>query len=523
MAVKQGKLGLDQYKIGLARGLAAEIVDEVYQNLIRDYTTTSVERSVLRLLGVDGVDGDGWPLPNIVVELLEKEGILNKGAAFFMANAVICTGLSPLEIAVEMAAGRLHPPGLPQKDRGLVEGKAFELCRAGAERIRTARETRGEMLEKLGDPPQPYLYVIVATGNIYEDVVQARAAVRQGADIIAVIRSTGQSLLDYVPHGPTTEGFGGTLATRANFRIMRQALDEVSEEVGRYVRLTNYASGLCMPEIAAMGALERLDVMLNDSMYGIIFRDINIQRTFVDQYFSRMINAYAGIIINTGEDNYLTTADACDAAHTVLASHFINERFAMLSGLQEDQLGLGHAMEINPEIEDSFLMEIAQAQLIREIFPGSPLKFMPPTKHMTGNIFRGHVQDALFNAASIMTGQGIHLLGMLTEASHTPFLQDRFLAIESCKLIFNSMRHISEDIYFREGGLVRNRAGEVLSRAVEMLERVGRTGLAGAIGEGMFADIRRSPQGGKGRQGVLKKDPLYLNPFLIILPEGRKS
>jgi len=297
----------------------------------------------------------------------------------------------------------------------------------------------------------------------------------------------------------------------------------VSEEVGRYVRLTNYASGLCMPEIAAMGALERLDVMLNDSMYGIIFRDINIQRTFVDQYFSRMINAYAGIIINTGEDNYLTTADACDAAHTVLASHFINERFAMLSGLQEDQLGLGHAMEINPEIEDSFLMEIAQAQLIREIFPGSPLKFMPPTKHMTGNIFRGHVQDALFNAASIMTGQGIHLLGMLTEASHTPFLQDRFLAIESCKLIFNSMRHISEDIYFREGGLVRNRAGEVLSRAVEMLERVGRTGLAGAIGEGMFADIRRSPQGGKGRQGVLKKDPLYLNPFLIILPEGRKS
>jgi beta-lysine 5,6-aminomutase alpha subunit len=66
-----------------------------------------------------------------------------------------------------------------------------------------------------------------------------------------------------------------------------------------------------MPEIATMGALERLDMMLNDSMYGIIFRDINMQRTFVDQYASRrQINARAGIIINTGEDNYLTTADA---------------------------------------------------------------------------------------------------------------------------------------------------------------------------------------------------------------------
>jgi len=62
----------------------------------------------------------------------------------------------------------------------------------------------------------------VATGNIYEDIRQARAAARQGADIIAVIRSTGQSLLDYVPYGATTEGFGGTCATQENFRLMRQ-------------------------------------------------------------------------------------------------------------------------------------------------------------------------------------------------------------------------------------------------------------------------------------------------------------
>ena len=47
---------------------------------------------------------------------------------------------------------------------------------------------------------------------------------------------------------------------------------------------------------------------------GIIFRDINMKRTFIDQCFSRMINGHAGIIINTGEDNYLTTADAFEAA-----------------------------------------------------------------------------------------------------------------------------------------------------------------------------------------------------------------
>ena len=237
-------------------------------------------------------------------------------------------------------------------------------------------------------------------------MVQAEAAARQGADIIAVIRTTGQSLLDYVPYGATTEGFGGTYATQENFRIMRQALDKVGEEVGRYIRLCNYCSGLCMPEIAVMGAFEGLDVMLNDALYGILFRDINMQRTMIDQFFSRVINGFAGVIINTGEDNYLTTADAVEAAHTVLASDIINEQLALIAGLPEEQMGLGHAFEMDPMLENGFLLELAQAQMAREIFPKAPLKYMPPTKFMTGNIFRGHIQDALFNMVGIWTNQG---------------------------------------------------------------------------------------------------------------------
>ena len=208
-------------------------------------------------------------------------------------------------------------------------------------------------------------------------------------------------------------------------------MDEVGKEIGRYIYLTNYCSGLCMPEIAVMGAFERLDMMLNDSMYGIIFRDINMKRTFVDQFFSRLVNGCAGIIINTGEDNYLTTSDAIESAHTVLASDLINEQFALLCGLEAGQMGLGHAFEVDPQVEDGFLYELAHAELVREVFPDCPIKYMPPTKYMTGNIFRGHVQDALFNVCSAMTGQSIHLLGMLTEAIHTPLMQDRFLSIEA--------------------------------------------------------------------------------------------
>ena len=103
-----------------------------------------------------------------------------------------------------------------------------------------------------------------------------------------------------------------------------------------------------MPEIAVLAGLERLDMMLNDAMYGILFRDINPRRTFVDQRFSRMVHARAGIIINTGEDNYLTTADAVDEAHTVTVSQLLNETLAKEAGLEDWQLGLGHAFEIDP-------------------------------------------------------------------------------------------------------------------------------------------------------------------------------
>ncbi len=516
------RLKLDQDLVDTARTAAAKIVSDLKQH-IDAHTTVSVERSALRLLGVDGVNRDGIPLPNVLVEQIQRRGKLGLGAAYWLGNAILASNLPVQPLAEAAGQGRLDITGLADQGEARVQKLVEELAVKALGEIASRRQERELLLRQLGEGPQPYLYVIVATGNIYEDVIQARAAVTQGADIIAVIRSTGQSLLDYVPYGPTTEGFGGTFATQENFRIMRQALDEAGSNAGRYIRLTNYCSGLCMPEIAVMGALERLDMMLNDSMYGIIFRDINMQRTFVDQYFSRLINAYAGIIINTGEDNYLTTADAVEEAHAVLASQFINEQFAFLSGMQPDQVGLGHAFEINPELEDGFLLELAQAQLVRQIFPGSPVKYMPPTKFMTGNIFRGQVQDALFNAASILTGQSIHLLGMLTEGIHTPLVMDRALSIENARYVFRTMRHLGEEISFRPGGRIETRAGQVLARAVTLLEEIAAAGLMQAIGRGVFAGIARTPSGGKGLDGVIAKEPGYYNPFPARMLAGRGS
>ena len=503
-----------------ARQLAAGVAADV-QRFVDGYTTVAVERTLCRLLGIDGVDANSVPLPNVVVDSLKAAGVLGEGALFYVGNAMVVTGKTPMQIAEEIADGKLDITKLEIRPKAEID-KALEApIKASVEKIKARRKRREDYIEKIGEGPKPYIYVIVATGNIYEDVVQAEAAARQGADIIAVIRTTGQSLLDYVPYGATTEGFGGTYATQENFRIMRQALDKVGEEVGRYIRLCNYCSGLCMPEIAVMGAFEGLDVMLNDALYGILFRDINMQRTMIDQFFSRVINGFAGVIINTGEDNYLTTADAVEAAHTVLASDIINEQLALIAGLPEEQMGLGHAFEMDPMLENGFLLELAQAQMAREIFPKAPLKYMPPTKFMTGNIFRGHIQDALFNMVGIWTNQGIQLLGMPTEAIHTPFMSDRFLSIENAKYIFNNMKSIGDEVEFKEGGIIRTRAKEVLDKAIELLEKLDKEGLFTALEKGIFADVKRPRNGGKGLNGVTPKGQNYMNPFIKIMLGGK--
>jgi len=509
----QNKLGLDFKRVEYARSLASSIASDV-QGFADNYTTVAVERTICRLMGIDGVDENGIPLPNVVVDKLKRDGVLSDGALFFIANAMAQTSLLPQEIAEKTASGELDITKLAVADRETILATINPIVNNSIERIIQKRSRREEYIAKLGEGSKPYLYVIVATGNIYEDVVQAEAAARQGADIIAVIRTTGQSLLDYVPYGATTEGFGGTFATQENFRIMRSALDKVGEEQGRYIRLCNYCSGLCMPEIAVMGAFEGLDVMLNDALYGILFRDINMQRTLVDQFFSRVINGFAGVIINTGEDNYLTTADAYEEAHTVLASDFINEQLALLAGIPEEQMGLGHAFEMDPELENGFLYELAQAQMTREIFPKAPLKYMPPTKFMTGNIFRGHIQNALFNIAGIWTNQGIQLLGMPTEAIHTPFMSDRYLSIENARYIFSTMKNLGEEVEFKENGIIRNRAKNVLENAIVTLERINKEGLFSALELGLFGDVKRPKNGGKGLDGVTAKGDNYINPFI---------
>ncbi len=511
----ESKLDLDAGLVEACREAARGIADRMAAETA-DRTTLSVERSVARFLGVDGITELDVPLPNVLVEHVHDGGGLGRGIAHWLGNAMIHTGRDAQQTAEAVGAGELDLLALPPAEeaaiRRLIDGECAR--RIGA--VRRRMDQRRRQRELLSGPP-PLRYVLSATGNVYDDVVHALAVAETGGDVVSMTRSTAQSLLEHVPYGPTTEGFGGTFATQENFRILREALDQWCEQHGRYIRLSSFCSGLCMTEFATLGAMEGLDNMVNDALYGILYRDINPVRTMIDQRVSRTITGYFGIVVNTGEDNYLRTADALAAAPSVTASQFINHQLARDSGMPDEQIALGDAFEIDPPTKNGLLYEWAQAQLTRELFPDCPIKYMPPTRHMDGNLFRTHACDTLFNLITIATGQGIQTAGVPTEGVFTPHLHDRVVGLECVDYVFNYAHDLGEEIQFKPGGIITTRAHEVLRDAHELLERIAAVGMFGAIEDGTFGDVRRRIDEGRGIDGIVATDERYYNPALELM------
>src|SRR3954465_7195973 len=77
------------------------------QAFIGRHTTVSIERTVLRLLGISGAGTRGAPLANLIVDKLREANVLQKGAAWWLARALRASpGKDPLHAVERVAA---HP------------------------------------------------------------------------------------------------------------------------------------------------------------------------------------------------------------------------------------------------------------------------------------------------------------------------------------------------------------------------------------------------------------------------------
>lgn len=64
---------------------------------------------------------------------------------------------------------------------------------------------------------------------------------------------------------------------------------------------------------------------------------------------------------------------------------------------------------------------------------------------------------------------------------------------------------------------MEKRANDVLYNAYKLLKEIEKEGLFKTIEKGIFANIKRPLDGGRGLEGVVKKEELYYNPFIELM------
>ena len=138
---------------------------------------------------------------------------------------------------------------------------------------------------------------------------------------------------------------------------------------------------------------------------------------------------------------------------------------------------------------------------------------------MTGDVFRGNLLDGFFNLVGSLTGQGILLVGMMTEAVVTPWLSDRDIALQNVRYVLNATGGLHEDFNPSPDGFIATRAKQVLGETVDLLDEIVDDGLLNAIADGTFGLMRRPADAGRGLDGVAKKSPAYYNPASELLED----
>ena len=115
------KLALDRKKIVECRKIAVKISKDV-RKMIDAHSTVATERSVLRLMGISGAFYNPqikqhYPLVNVIVDQLQADDALGRGATYWIANACLERGLSPAEVADEImrSGGALKLAHMPRK------------------------------------------------------------------------------------------------------------------------------------------------------------------------------------------------------------------------------------------------------------------------------------------------------------------------------------------------------------------------------------------------------------------------
>ena len=363
----------------------------------------------------------------------------------------------------------------------------------------------------------------IASGRFEDDLRRMRMAAWHGADHIMVIRTTGQSHIDGLIEG-TPEGVGGIPISRKQIRASRKAIDAIEDEVGRPINFHSYVSGVAGPEIAVLFAEEGVNGAHQDPQYNVLYRDINMHRSFVDAAESKKIMADAGILQLDGAHNANATAkEAWKVTPELFVQHAINTAYSRAAGMDAGQIALSTVPPTAPPAP-KLRLDLPYAVALRELFDGYRFRAQQNTRYMESDTSEATVSHVLDTLISRLTETDIQSTITPDEGRNIPWHYNNVAGVNTARQTLMGLDGLDELLEIRKAGTFREQVRELKERAVLFLEEIlAEGGYYAAVEAGQFVDsgyyperhgdgIVREPGGGDCAGTVIPREQDYGAP-----------
>jgi len=354
------------------------------------------------------------------------------------------------------------------------------------------------------DPqPLPVITTEIASGRFEDDIRRMRMAAHHGADHIMVIRTAGQSHFEGLIEG-SPQGVGGVPVTRKQVRAQRKALDMIEDEIGRPINFHSYVSGVAGPDIAVMFAEEGVNGVHQDPQYNVIYRNINMVRSFVDACESKKIIQWAGQAQIDGAHNANATAkDAWKVMPELMVQHAINSLFSYKVGVPKENICLS-TVPPSHSPGPSVSMDLPYAVALRDFFEGYRMRAQMHTKYIESSTRDATVTHVLNMMISKLTSVDIQSTITPDEGRNVPWHIYNIEACDTAKQTLLALDGLMDMVELKKDGSLREAAREIQERAVLFLEEmIEKGGYFASVEDGFFVDSGNYPE--RGGDGIVRK------------------
>jgi D-ornithine 4,5-aminomutase subunit beta len=374
------------------------------------------------------------------------------------------------------------------------------------------------------DPqPENTITTEIASGRFEDDIRRMRMAAWHGADHIMVIRTAGQSHFDGLIEG-TPQGTGGIPISRKQVRAHRKALDLIEEEVGRPINYHSYISGVAGPDIAVMLAEEGVNGAHQDPQYNVLYRNINMIRSFVDAAESKKVMIWAEMVQIDGAHNANATArEAWKVMPELMVQHGINALFSHKVGMPKANIALS---TVPPTAAPApcVRLDLPYAVALRDLFKDYKIRAQMNTKYITSSSREATVTHVMNMLISRLTSADIQSTITPDEGRNVPWHMYNIEACETAKQALSGMDGLMALVTLKREGVLGEEVRQLKERAVLFLEEIIAVGgYFEAVEKGFFVDsglyperngdgIGRHLDGGVGAGTVYQRHEDYMAP-----------